>query len=77
MPKFSEALPDATAEQQVLLLNQLKMIDPEKEGVDASRLRTFYPKLGWNSILQVLYACVDAGTVKKRRDGRLDVYTWL
>lgn len=76
MSKFSEALPDATPGQQDLMLNQLKLVDPGKEGITADRMRTFYPQVGWNVIFQVLYALVDAGKVKKRRVDKLDVYTW-
>ncbi|MBN8594830.1 MAG: hypothetical protein J0M33_23945 [Anaerolineae bacterium] len=42
----------------------LVSLNQSGEGVTADKLRTFYPKTGWNVIFGQLYALRDAGRVE-------------
>lgn len=77
---FREDLPVPTQEEQDLFHQQMKMVDPAQEGVDPSRMRTFYPKGSIHRILQQLFVLIAAGRVVKKSVGRAgaqtDVYIW-
>lgn len=54
MPTFDEngnpVYAEWTPEMKNSLHSNLKFIDPDKQGVDRSKLRLFLPKVGWNDI---------------------------
>lgn len=62
------------------LFAQFKMIDPAKTGLDRSKLRLFYPYMGWNDIQKGLDALIAAGRLEHSMtyvDGRaLETFLW-
>jgi hypothetical protein len=66
MPDTPEyVLPEPTTAELDLLVQQLAMIDPNGEGVPMSRLRVFYPKLGWGHLQKRLEALQAAGRITR------------
>jgi hypothetical protein len=44
---------------------QLAMLDPNREGIDVTKFRAFYPKLGYGHIERRLAALEAAGRVRR------------
>lgn len=53
-----------SAEAQTALHSQLRMLDPQQEGVTRPQLRVFYPYMGWNDIQKGIDALKAAGKVQ-------------
>lgn len=64
MAQGSPAYAEWDAEAQNALHSQLKMLDPNQEGVTRPQLRVFYPYLGWNDIQKGIDALKGAGKLK-------------
>lgn len=63
------------------LYAQFKMLDPQKEGLDRSKLRVFYPYLGWNDIQKGLEGLIADGKVQSSigtlSSGKpVELFTW-
>lgn len=84
MPQFSpEGVPiyaEWKPEALDAMFSQFKMLDPAKTGLDRSKLRLFYPYLGWNDIQKGLDALISSNRVKQSLtyvDGKpLEVFVW-
>ena len=57
--------PAPTAAEIDLLASQLAMLDPDRNGVDVTKFRAFYPKLGFGHIERRLAALEAAGRVRR------------
>ena len=72
--------PEWPAEAVTALHDQFKMLDAGQEGIDRSKLRVFYPYLGWNDIQKGLDALVSSGRAEQsitHVNGRaVEVFTW-
>lgn len=81
VPAVQPAAP-ALSEAAVLMLSQIKMLDPNKQAVGLDKLRPFYPRIGWNIIGATVKELEDAGKLKARNvmspKGTVayKVYTW-
>jgi hypothetical protein len=53
-----------SVEAQNALHSQLKMIDPQQEGITRPQLRTFYPYMGWNDIQKGIEALKASGKLQ-------------
>lgn len=84
MPSFTEdgtpVYAEWTTEMKNALFANFKVLDASKEGLDRSKLRAFYPMLGWNDVQKGLEALVADGRLEvgKNLVGTrvVEVFTW-
>jgi len=53
--------PEWSTEAQTALFEQFGMLDPDGQGLDRSKLRVFYPYMGWNDLQKGLDALIASG----------------
>lgn len=57
--------PTPTTAEIDTIASQLGMLDPNREGIDVTKFRAFYPKLGFGHIERRLAALEAAGRVQR------------
>jgi hypothetical protein len=74
----------ASQEEKDAMYNHLQVLDAAQEGVTLDKLRVFYPKVGWGSIITTLRNLRDDGRAKAQvkplktgGTGQFEHWTWL
>lgn len=69
-----------TQEMKDALHANFKFLDKEQEGLDRSKLRLFYPMLGWNDVQKGLDALIADGrlvsSLVPNGPTSVEVFTW-
>lgn len=69
-----------TQEMKDALYANFKFLDTKREGLDRSKLRMFYPMLGWNDIQKGLEALIADGRLESRvvpiGQGSAEAFFW-
>lgn len=83
MPEIEGApvIPDWPQDAQDALYAQLKMLDPQKEGIGLAQMRSFYPSLGWANVRKGLTTLQSAGKVTSKHvrpaGGKVSIETFF
>jgi len=68
------------AEQTDQLYGNLQTFDPDQKGLDRSKLRFFYGKLGWNDIQQGIDQLIASGRLEAKvvpmGQAQVEVFVW-
>lgn len=84
MPSFTEdgtpVYEEWTAEMKDALYANFKFLDATGAGLDRSKLRAFYPMLGWNDIQKGLDALIADGRLQSRMgvigSRQVELFVW-